>query len=144
MLITVSIFLIISAATLAAVSSFREGDLVSGSARQVQSYVSGARDRAIYTNRTDAGPRPRGVRFLLDQNLRADLDNDPSTPPTPFACTAMQYVEGGGFFPPRSGSGRSLGANFALFVAGDDPGQQLRGPAAGRDRAGRTVPRGGP
>ena len=121
LLIVIAIFLVISAATLAAVNGFRNGDRVSGAARQVQSFVSGARDRAIYTNRTDAGPRPRGVRFLLDPNLTADLDNDPATAPTPFACVTMQYVEGGGFFPPRSGVGRKLGSDFALFVAGDDP-----------------------
>ena len=121
-LIVVGIFLVLSAATLAAVSGFRSGDLIPGSARQVQSFVAGARDRAIYTNRTDAGPRPRGVRFLLDPNLTADLDNDTDTAPTPFACTTMQYVEGGGFFPSSAGVGRKVGPEYALFVAGDDPG----------------------
>ena len=126
LLIAITIFLILGAATLAAVGAFREGDRVSGSARQVQSFVSGARDRAIYTNRTDAGPRPRGVRFLLNYDLLADLDADGTT--EPFACTAMQYVEGAGFFPPGAAAARELGLTYAAFVFGEDPTNNSPGP----------------
>ena len=87
LLVAISIFLVVSAMTVALVNNSRESDRLSGAARQVQSYVGGARDRAIYTVRTEEGPRNRGVRFLLDPNLPA--------------IASMVYVESAGFFPPR-------------------------------------------
>ena len=106
LLIAITIFLILTAMAVAAVNAFGDGDRVSGSARQVQSFVSGARDRAIYTNQTDAGPRPVGVRLLPNRNLLADTDGDPNTPPAPFSCTTLQYVQGGGLFPQAIPGGR--------------------------------------
>ena len=114
LLIAVTIFLILAAVTVAAVNAFQAGDRISGSARQVQSFISGARDRAIYTNRTDEGPRARGVRLLVDQGL-TDANGDP------FACTAMQYVESAGYFPPRANDRLTFGLNETLFLASDDP-----------------------
>ncbi|MFH5803456.1 Tfp pilus assembly protein FimT/FimU [Alienimonas sp. DA493] len=122
LLIVIAIVLILAAVTITAVQAFRSGDVVSGSARQVQSYVSGARDRAIYTNRTDEGPRARGVRFLLDYNLTADLDGDPATDPTPFACTAMQYVESAGFYPPAASGVGEYPVGLRLYLAGSEGG----------------------
>ena len=114
LLIAVTIFLILAAVTVAAVNAFQAGDRISGSARQVQSFISGARDRAIYTNRTDEGPRARGVRLLVDQGL-TDANGDP------FACTARQYVESAGYFPPRANDRLTFGLNETLFLASDDP-----------------------
>ena len=127
LLIAVTIFLILTTIAVSAVNAFGDGDRVSGSARQVQSFVSGARDRAIFTNQTDAGPRPVGVRLLPDPNLVADLDGDADTPPTPFASTQLLYVQSGGFFPQSipGGNRKPLPQDRNLFLnfdTGTPPG----------------------
>ena len=111
LLIAIGIFLILTAIAVSAVNAFGDGDRVSGSARQVQSFIAGARDRAIFTNQSDAGPRPVGVRLLVDRNLTDAAGN-------PFACTTLQYVQGGGFFPQAlpDGRRRPLPGNRNLFL----------------------------
>jgi len=59
-LVVVSIVLILFSMTLATVRLTRDGDRVSSAAAQIQSFLAGARDRAIYAR------APRGVRFFLD------------------------------------------------------------------------------
>ena len=60
LLVVVSVILILGAMTASAIKLTVDGDKVRAGARQVQSYLAGARDRAIYSK------QPRGVRFLLD------------------------------------------------------------------------------
>ena len=125
LLIAITIFLLVSAVTIAAVQGFRtSGQTVDGAARQVQSYLSGARDRAVLSARSANGPRARGVRFLPDTDLRAVADDgDGGTVTTLFACRAMQYVESAGTFPPNAQRRSSFAPGVEmLFLAGDDPG----------------------
>lgn len=66
LLVVVSIMLILLTMTIAAVNFSRDSERVVGSALQIQSFLSGARDRAIQAK------EPRGVRFFLDtENYRA-------------------------------------------------------------------------
>jgi prepilin-type N-terminal cleavage/methylation domain-containing protein len=58
MLIVIAIILILSVITVTAVTVAFSTDRVSASSRQVQSYLEGARDRAIFAKKV------RGVRFL--------------------------------------------------------------------------------
>ena len=62
LLIVVSILLIMTTITVATLNAFTTGERIRSSARQVQSSLMGARDRAI---RFQA---PRGVRFLVNPN----------------------------------------------------------------------------
>ncbi len=73
LLIVVSITVILLAMTVTAVNMAVNGDRVRGAARQVQSYLAGARDRAIYAKEV------RGVRLLVD-------------PSDPHAVNGMVYV----------------------------------------------------
>ena len=111
LLIALTIFLILATVTIGAVQAFRSADEVSGSARQVQSYISGARDRAIYTTRSSEGPRPRGVRLLVNRDL-LDQNGDP------FACTTLQYVEGAGYFPPGANQRVQFNPFETVYLAG--------------------------
>ncbi len=115
LLITMTIILILGGVTIGAVGAFRTADQVSGSARQVQSYISGARDRAIYTSRTDEGARARGVRLLVNTNL---LDGAGE----PFACTTLQYVESAGYFPPNANRRAEFSARELVNISGGGPG----------------------
>jgi prepilin-type N-terminal cleavage/methylation domain-containing protein len=62
LLVVVSIMLVLLTMTVMAVNFSRDAERVVGGALQVQSFLSGARDRAIYAK------EPRGVRFFLDTN----------------------------------------------------------------------------
>ncbi len=69
LLVAMSIFVIVSALTIGAINLSLTGEQVRGAARQVQSKIEGARDRAIYNSRETQGqPRPVGVRLLVDEN----------------------------------------------------------------------------
>jgi len=71
LLIVIGILLLLAVISLSAVNVLTDGDRVRGAARQVQSYLEGARDRAIYAK------QPRGVRFILDGNDVALSPTDP-------------------------------------------------------------------
>jgi len=60
LLVVIAIMAILVTMTVSAVNFNREAERVSGGARQVQSFLNGARDRAIYYK------EPRGVRFFID------------------------------------------------------------------------------
>lgn len=60
LMVVVGVILLIAVMTASAINTTISGDKVRGGARQVQSFLAGARDRAIYSK------APRGVRFLLD------------------------------------------------------------------------------
>jgi prepilin-type N-terminal cleavage/methylation domain-containing protein len=62
LLIVVVIMLILATLTMSAVKLSVNNDKVRGAARQLQSALAGARDRAIYAR------APRGLRFLLDSS----------------------------------------------------------------------------
>ena len=64
LMVSIAIMLIIVSMTVIVVDFTLESERVRGAARQMQSYLEGARDRAIFAN------EPRGVRLLLDQQDR--------------------------------------------------------------------------
>ncbi len=61
MLVAITIILILAGLTITAVNVSMQSDRIRGAARQMQSYLEGARDRAIFAQ------EPRGVRILLNQ-----------------------------------------------------------------------------
>jgi type II secretory pathway pseudopilin PulG len=73
LLVAVTIILILTGITVATINITIDSDKVRSGARQVQSYLEGARGRAI------AARAPRGVRFLLD-------------PTDPRTVTSIQYI----------------------------------------------------
>lgn len=83
LLVTVSIMLILLAITATAVRVTNDTDRVRSAGRQVQSYLMGARDRAIYAK------APRGVRFLRGGTGTAGDPNDRANR----LVTSMVYVE---------------------------------------------------
>jgi len=60
LLVVISILAILVVMTVTSINFALSSDLTRSASRQVQSYLAGARDRAIYAK------EPRGVRFLLD------------------------------------------------------------------------------
>lgn len=87
LMIVLTIILIILSMTVAAVNFATESDRVSGEASRIQSFIAGARDRAIYNDEM------RGVRLFVD----------PAPPGSPFGpsefsrtVTAMAYIAPGG------------------------------------------------
>ncbi|MDA1013110.1 MAG: prepilin-type N-terminal cleavage/methylation domain-containing protein [Planctomycetota bacterium] len=60
LLIVVGILVVVATMTLAAFSFATSGESTRSASRQLQSYISGARDRAIYAK------QPRGIRLMLD------------------------------------------------------------------------------
>ncbi|MFK7777971.1 MAG: prepilin-type N-terminal cleavage/methylation domain-containing protein [Gimesia sp.] len=81
LLVVISIMAILAVMTVTSINFALSSDLTRGASRQVQSYLAGARDRAIYAK------EPRGVRFLLAPNPNNELH-----PPNPTAVTAMVYI----------------------------------------------------
>ncbi len=73
LLVVISILAILVVMTVSTINFALSGDLTRGASRQVQSYLAGARDRAIYAK------EPRGVRFLIDPN-------------NPTVVTSMVYI----------------------------------------------------
>ena len=73
LMVVVGIMILLASMTAATISLTVNGDKVRAGARQVQSYLAGARDRAIYAK------APRGVRFLLD-------------PTNPRTVSSMVYI----------------------------------------------------
>ena len=72
-LVVISILAILVVMTVTSINFALSSDLTRSASRQVQSYLAGARDRAIYAK------EPRGVRFLLD-------------PTNPSIVTSMVYI----------------------------------------------------
>ncbi len=77
LLVVITIIVILLTMTLLTVNFTNEADRVKGAAGQVQSFLAGARDRAIYAK------EPRGVRFFVN-------------PENPRAVTTMAYIAPGG------------------------------------------------
>jgi len=81
LLIVMTIMLSLAALTFSVISFSIETDRIQGGARQIQSYLEGARDRALYAG------QPRGVRFLLRNNA-----------PTATVADSMVFVGASGTF----------------------------------------------
>lgn len=73
LLVVISIMAILVVMTVSSINFALTSDVTRGASRQVQSYLAGARDRAIYAK------EPRGVRFLIDPN-------------NPTVVTSMVYI----------------------------------------------------
>lgn len=73
LLVVISIMAILIVMTVTSINLALSSDLTRSASRQVQSYLAGARDRAIYAK------EPRGVRFLVDPN-------------NPSIVTSMVYI----------------------------------------------------
>ncbi len=90
LLVVITIIVILLTMTLLTVRFTNEEDRVRGAARQIQSFLAGARDRAIYSK------EPRGVRFFV-------------SPENPRAVTTMAYIAPGGTWSsPQDSSNISL------------------------------------
>ncbi len=63
LMVVVALLVLIASMTVAAINLNVNNDKIRAGSRQVQSYLAGARDRAIYSK------SPRGVRFLLDPTV---------------------------------------------------------------------------
>ncbi|WP_206028653.1 pilus assembly FimT family protein [Thalassoroseus pseudoceratinae] len=92
LLVVIGILLILAYMSLSIYNTAADSDRIRSSARQIQSYLEGARDRAILSGRRWAeegreGSQPNvGVRFLVDQNA----GNGGGTRPQ---VNAMVFVE---------------------------------------------------
>ncbi|QDU53037.1 pilus assembly FimT family protein [Gimesia panareensis] len=73
LLVVISILAILAVMTVSSINLALSSDVTRSASRQVQSYLAGARDRAIYAK------EPRGVRFLVDPN-------------NPTMVTSMVYI----------------------------------------------------
>ncbi|MEQ8854523.1 prepilin-type N-terminal cleavage/methylation domain-containing protein [Gimesia sp.] len=73
LLVVISILAILAVMTVSSINLALSSDVTRSASRQVQSYLAGARDRAIYAK------EPRGVRFLVDPN-------------NPAMVTSMVYI----------------------------------------------------
>jgi prepilin-type N-terminal cleavage/methylation domain-containing protein len=86
LLVVIGIVLLVAAITLSAVNLTVSGDRVRGAARQVQSYLEGARDRAIVSGfgavrrGTPGEAQAVGVRFITEQQ-------------NPYLVTSFVYVQ---------------------------------------------------
>ena len=91
LLVVVAIMLMLTGLVVGLYRSSMNNDRIRSSARQVQSTIAGARDRAIHAR------KPRGVRFLLDAN-------DPTT------VTSMVYIQSipNQFYPDNSAGGHRI------------------------------------
>ncbi len=88
LLIVVAILLILAGITVGLWTASMGSDRMRGAARQMQSALLGARDRAIYAG--DA----RGLRLTLDPNLSSSVANPPGAGmPLVAAVTSMQYIQ---------------------------------------------------
>jgi prepilin-type N-terminal cleavage/methylation domain-containing protein len=76
LMVVITIMLLLFGMTVYGINFTRDADKVRGAASQVQSFLSGARDRAIYAK------EPRGVRFFVN-------------PANPRSVSAMAYIQPG-------------------------------------------------
>lgn len=101
LMITISIVLILTVITVAVVNVTINKDRVSGASRQIQSFLEGARNRAIYSTQT-LNPGPRGVRFMLNPNgptmkvrvpnVKTPDPNDTEIIDVPTTVNSMTYI----------------------------------------------------
>lgn len=87
LLMVVGIFLLLAVITTTVLRLSQNNDKVRTAARQVQSLLEGARDRAIYSK------QPRGVRFLIDPTNRRTVSSMVYVQPTPPTSMGMIQLE---------------------------------------------------
>ncbi len=63
LLVVIGVLIVLTTLTISMVNVTQDEDRVRAGAAQVQSYLEGARDRAIHAR------EPRGIRFLMDPNI---------------------------------------------------------------------------
>ena len=80
LLVVIGILLLVAAVTVSAVNMTLSGDRIRGAARQVQSYLEGARGRASYGGTTKGKGYQCGVRFIPE-------------PINPTIISSMVFVE---------------------------------------------------
>jgi len=73
LLVAVSVLLVLAGVTVATLNYSAEQEKISNSARDIQTYLKGARDRAIFRR------IPTGVRLVLDQNGPLNAAGNPRT-----------------------------------------------------------------
>ncbi|MEZ6062456.1 MAG: prepilin-type N-terminal cleavage/methylation domain-containing protein [Planctomycetaceae bacterium] len=118
-LVVISIVLILASITLATVKFSRDADRVRNGALQVQSFLAGARDRAIYSK------EPRGVRLFIEPPP-GGVAAGPS--PVSRTISTMAYIAPGGTWgSPENSSGINLertapGADVTLVHGFNNPG----------------------
>jgi prepilin-type N-terminal cleavage/methylation domain-containing protein len=93
LLVVVMIMLVLTSITVATINITIDGDKVRSAARQIQSYLEGARSRASYSK------EPRGVRFLLDPADRRTVTSLVYIAPT------ANWIEGNVFLARADGDG---------------------------------------
>ncbi len=90
LLVVISIFVVLTVMTIGAINLSSTSARVRGAARQVQSKVEGARDRAIYNSRENPGnPRPVGIRLLVNDSITEDSPSGQRRA----ICTSLVYIE---------------------------------------------------
>lgn len=85
MLVTIGILLLLMTITLATVNISMDSDRIASGARSMQSFLEGARNRAIFAG------RPRGIRLMTDPN-------------NPTLVTSILYIEEPEPFPAEGGA----------------------------------------
>jgi type II secretory pathway pseudopilin PulG len=110
MLVVIGILLLIAAITLGAINLSISGDRVRSGARQVQSYLEGARSRAVYGGSATAkgADYQCGVRFIRESENPTD--------PRYYFVTSMQYVE----IDPANASISGLPYTYAFWREGTE------------------------
>lgn len=97
LLVAISILMILAAMTFSLVNASIKGDQIRTAARQIQSYVEGARDRAIHAGKinpgADSAAAHRGVRFLRDPNFLPPNFTDTADPRYGRIVNAMVFVQ---------------------------------------------------
>jgi prepilin-type N-terminal cleavage/methylation domain-containing protein len=86
LLVVISIILILASMTIYAINLSVTTERVRSGARQIQSLIEGARDRAIYAGEA------RGIRILVDETITEDHDGDPATPEIATTSTTIVYI----------------------------------------------------
>jgi prepilin-type N-terminal cleavage/methylation domain-containing protein len=110
LLVVITIIVILLTMTLMTVNFTKEGDRVKGAAKQVQSFLAGARDRAIYSR------EPRGVRFFV-------------SPENPRAVSTMAYIAPGGVWSSPDNSANISLERYDISGDGDLAEKNLQFPA---------------
>jgi hypothetical protein len=115
-LISISIMLILAVITIRLVNTSLDSDRLKTGSREVQSYLAGARDRAIYAG------QPRGVRFIPDANDPYSIRSFVYIgAPTNFTDTQPMTVLANGLtISPSAATATTFGtlANRGLLLAG--------------------------
>ncbi len=123
MLVVIGILLLIAAITLGAINLSISGDRVRGGARQVQSYLEGARSRAVYGGNIKAPAN--GVEYQC--GVRFIRESETPTDPRYYFVSSMQYVE----IDPANSSISGLGSSYSFARIDDVDNTTLAAPPDG-------------